>query len=400
MPEKDGSIEKQAEGVASEFLSSLGLTDIILGSLFLYGRYAAAPFTEKELPSSGHAVVDVALLLCAAALTGKVITLGVALVMAGMEAVLERSFFRDELRIALLQAKPDRSLEDAVRRPLQSAVALARLTHQPTARLLDRIENQAIIAYGAALLAMFFAAASSPVVSSVVPPWTLVVTAVVFAALGFFQQADYFIQSIEFLKTLAPTDGSTPMANSMTITVQTKGKISVNDAARFLLALNALHIAAALTDDQRGDELAEALRKTDLPHLDAVDTDADDEVIFRALASVNSATPENVVGALEIVKLQSGSLSSAVREILGAIFGRLKALSVSLASLRPQHDAADFEKAVVNLENEAADPVVFRRVAFIAGANARAALAKMEATAVKAQESTAERQQMRSGNAG
>jgi len=390
MAESEESLEKQAEGLASEFVSSLGLTDIILGSLFLYGRYAYAPLTSRELPTTGHAIVDVALLTCAAALVGKTLTLMVAFLMGGIEALLER-LFKTELTAALARAQPTLGSPEIVKRPLQSAAALARAESAVVSKHLQRIENQAILSYGASFLAIAFAIQAQGVAAVLIASWVLWLVALGLIVLGFLQQADYFAQAIEFLKTIdsrpqvrecARDCREGDMADTIAFTVDTNETVNTNDAARFLLALNALHVAAMLTDPNQHGSLEASLNDVQLPSLEHVDSEIYDHDLFAALAAINSVLPEQAAGSLELTKLRTGSLSGIVREIFGHVFGRLSKLAAALPNLRPHGTSAAFESVVRNMENDAPNATLFRKTAFIAGANARVALAKMGATAL------------------
>lgn len=382
MAAKNESLEKQAQNVTAEFVSSLGLTDITLGSLFLYGRYAAVPLTATQLPSSGYAVVDVGLLLCAAALVGKIISLAIAFVMAGVEAGIERVLYREELLSALMAARPNMSEADAKRRPLASAMAFARAADPPTEKLLKQIENQSVLAYGAALLSLLFATGYRGVTAGLVPAVLLILFAVAFLALGFFQQVDYFVQAIEFLKT-AETGGGTNMTETIRIHVDTTGEIGVSDAARFLLALNALHVAVMLTDEEHKTKLAAELKTLELPTIDILNPAIQDDKVFGALAAVNSLAPQQAADALEFVKLRSGSLSGAVREVWRKVFGNLATMTATLPSLLPGQDGKAFVTAVAQVQGSAGDASEFRRTAMIAGANFRVALQNMNATGVE-----------------
>ncbi|HEU4641312.1 MAG TPA: hypothetical protein VFS44_02575 [Gemmatimonadaceae bacterium] len=69
------SAVKDAKGVVEEFVGVLVLLDIVLGGLALYWVRLAFPDVGAQLPGTGYDVVDVALLACAAAIVGKMVSL-------------------------------------------------------------------------------------------------------------------------------------------------------------------------------------------------------------------------------------------------------------------------------------------------------------------------------------
>src|SRR5438045_945353 len=80
MAEKDGL--GKLEGIASQFVTFLGLQDVIVGSLAMYCLHLAAGSATDAFESTGLPVVDIALLACGAALIGKIIGLSAAMAMA------------------------------------------------------------------------------------------------------------------------------------------------------------------------------------------------------------------------------------------------------------------------------------------------------------------------------
>ena len=85
------TVAQDAKGVAESFVRILGLGDIILGALALYWVWLAFPGVGPRLPGTGYEFVDVALLGCAAALVGKVVSLAATLVMAIVWKVAARA---------------------------------------------------------------------------------------------------------------------------------------------------------------------------------------------------------------------------------------------------------------------------------------------------------------------
>jgi hypothetical protein len=102
-----GSKEEKGEatepkGAAEQLIGALGLTELILGSLALYGmrRYMTPSVLTQQFPSSGFDWADVALLACGAAVLGKVVTLFSWIVMAGVyREVAGRNFLKYRSRL-------------------------------------------------------------------------------------------------------------------------------------------------------------------------------------------------------------------------------------------------------------------------------------------------------------
>jgi hypothetical protein len=87
--EKPEDAATEAKGMAEQFVQTLGLVDLIIGALILYWmRLWFGTKLGAILPSSGYPWLDIALLACAAAFVGKVVSL-----LANLAAA-----FRDQLR--------------------------------------------------------------------------------------------------------------------------------------------------------------------------------------------------------------------------------------------------------------------------------------------------------------
>jgi hypothetical protein len=81
----DESAAEEAKGMARDLLRTLGLTELVLGALAVYWirlRFGSSLF--NIFPSTGHEVLDIALIACAAAFAGQALSIliraGVALV--------------------------------------------------------------------------------------------------------------------------------------------------------------------------------------------------------------------------------------------------------------------------------------------------------------------------------
>jgi hypothetical protein len=68
-----GSVGDEAKGLVDSFVKTVGITDIVLGALVLYGLRLAAPTIASHFVSTGHEFADNCLLVCGAAFVGKVV---------------------------------------------------------------------------------------------------------------------------------------------------------------------------------------------------------------------------------------------------------------------------------------------------------------------------------------
>src|SRR6185436_10723139 len=74
MAEAASEKEKEAKGFTETVLKTLGLPELFLGALALYGLWLVGGGGAKPFRSTGHEFADNALLVCAAALMGKIVT--------------------------------------------------------------------------------------------------------------------------------------------------------------------------------------------------------------------------------------------------------------------------------------------------------------------------------------
>jgi hypothetical protein len=194
------------EGVASKFLSTLGLLDLILGSIAMYCiRLWRGPSITYLFPSTGQQWFDLALLASAAALIGKMISLIVFMGMAILNIIIKRSNFLGYYA-NLQSATSDyctatqRSAPAADTNPLELAVACLTVDTPANAEALERIRTTAIFSYGAAILAVFFAIylrSSREAGGLTLLSYGCVIG---FLLLGIFQQLDYIKTATVSLK--------------------------------------------------------------------------------------------------------------------------------------------------------------------------------------------------------
>jgi hypothetical protein len=207
LPEAKEPVDPEnVKEIASGFLSTLGLLDLILGGLALYwvSLWIGAG-TAKLFPSTNLPIVDTVLLASAAALVGKVIILMVNSIMAVVDScLLKHSTYYKELTSALElywlnrgdpQHKVDRSLERAMN-CLENDAPLQ-------AQAVERIGTAAVFAYGAFILAILYALYLYSQSIGIVWVVILSICVVVFFVLGFFEQIDQIVQATIRLEHLA-----------------------------------------------------------------------------------------------------------------------------------------------------------------------------------------------------
>jgi hypothetical protein len=200
MPEANESLEKASEGLVSAFVSSLGLIDIVLGGLALYLHFLSTGSRARAgFPSTGHEVVDVGLLLCAAALTGKVLSLAANCIRAIVGVILQ-TFLAKEFAAAL-KSYSTRTKRDAPREKRIADVALMIIrTDSPSIwKSLDDIRNNSITAYGVGFLLFIYARTLSCAAGSSPSALTFWLFSALLVFLGFLHQWDGAVDVITFL---------------------------------------------------------------------------------------------------------------------------------------------------------------------------------------------------------
>ncbi len=91
MPEPHDGVAEEAQTVGSDFVRTLGLHDIIAGGLALYIFWLPRRILlANVLPATGKPYLDVPLLICAAAIAGKLIAFAVAFITALTSILLRR----------------------------------------------------------------------------------------------------------------------------------------------------------------------------------------------------------------------------------------------------------------------------------------------------------------------
>lgn len=201
MSEEKGA-KSETKAVADQFLGTLGLVDIVLGSLVIYwARVRMGDELVRKFPSTGIETADFLLMLTTAALAGKMIEL-VALVQVAVIRTIAMIFER--YRAPVAKALGTRSAISGSELDLAEAYILF---HKPNHhRELQQIRTQAILALGAALVSVAFAYHF----------WTqtaalggfILAAAFIFFMLGVLQSLDFVGQ----LGRIAELIASAPMA--------------------------------------------------------------------------------------------------------------------------------------------------------------------------------------------
>ena len=149
--EKSGG-DDEAKGVVATFLKTVGVVDIFLGGMTLYLISAARPGLFSPFKRTGLDFADNALLVCAAALTGKLVNVLACLAAGGFGA--RKRYKRDLAKVR------DASLPKAQRLVdldiYDSAVAdLENRAPEVASRVL-MIRDNAVLTYGSALVLIGF----------------------------------------------------------------------------------------------------------------------------------------------------------------------------------------------------------------------------------------------------
>jgi hypothetical protein len=161
--------------------------------------------------------------------------------------------------------------------------------------------------------------------------------------------------------------------------------VSAPGLARFLMAINALHVAAVLTSESQGQELADFLQLNGTIRIiesALSDPNLDDAGLLSALAAVNSIHIEGLANSLRLTGLRSGSIESVIEELIDSVFGSFRTLLSGLTSHITSSQDNELENAVAGVRKSAIDTQAFNAIATIANSNAIIALVSMNAASV------------------
>jgi hypothetical protein len=155
----------EAKGVADSFIRTLGLSDLIFGSLLIYWarqNWSGVDWS-RILPTTGRDWVDVALLACAAAFAGKALSLLVQLWTALVDVLFDRTNsiglgYSHALRLSLdAYAKAVGVTRHEKSDDRDLALAYVTVAAPQQGALLDRVRDSSSIAYSASVIAGLYA---------------------------------------------------------------------------------------------------------------------------------------------------------------------------------------------------------------------------------------------------
>jgi len=206
--EKKEAAESASE-LASDFVATLGLLDIVLGSIGLYSlRLLFGPSAAALFPSTDLSVVDVALLASAAALTGKIVKLIVATFMGGLNTIVKLkdwNGYYSRLKKAL-----EEHCQATHRQPPDEKIGLLDLApayigddFPGAASALERVRTEAIFAYGAALFSVPYGIYIYKQGGGYTAIIFTILVCGIFFLLGIGQQLDYFKTATASLTAMA-----------------------------------------------------------------------------------------------------------------------------------------------------------------------------------------------------
>jgi len=215
MADNEGpSTAGEAKALAQDFLGSLGLVDLVLGGIALYGMrlFYGREITEL-FPSTGTGFIDIGLLAIGAALVGRVLELFVATIMgASSWFIAERNLLGYRARIeAALSAKgllassspPTPPVSGNRKDPVGLGCYYVIRNDSTQRDVLERLRIGITLCYSASILGVLyvihFGRANAP--RSVV--FLAVFGVVSLLVRGFLEQLDYFKSLAERLEVLA-----------------------------------------------------------------------------------------------------------------------------------------------------------------------------------------------------
>jgi hypothetical protein len=359
----------ETKGIAEQFVQTLGLTDLILGGLALYVvRLLYGSDITILFVSTGHAWIDIALLACGSALTGKVILL-LAYVGAGIvENIIESRNLLDASSTLEEALKPHRetnsSLIDTSKwEKVDIATTFAIKANPNLKQELERNRTGTVISYSAALLAIPFAL----YIIIAGARWglilILVLSVLALIILALVNQIDYLITIRNNLTVFLPAKKgllhTIKEEERMKISISTNKRLKARQASQLLAALVILRDALAIESDKEADEALERLNGISDP-----DRRADIEImrIGKVLlfndkeAFLDDRLYNLVVQAfvqrtqdendLELVSISEGSAIGVIKEGIKRISEKIwKGLSAS-AGLLPNRDREAFNRTV------------------------------------------------------
>lgn len=369
-PEKGAPDSK---GVAELFLQSVGLTDVILGSLAIYlVRLWYGPQISDLFPSTGHQWIDFGLLAAGAAFSGKVILLLAYSTAAVIEGLIEKYQLLDAsttLVDILQQYRRARghTVDIGKWEKVDLAVAYVAKASPRLHGELERIRNTSLMAYSAVLLAAPFTAYLFSKGAGWIVLVILLICVTALFLLAFVNQLDYLVTLRNSLAVLLPTRRSQAGSleeKTVEIRISSTGPLRVNSAAQFLSSLALMRSALSLESDIEVQSILARINnlsygsksaETELNDLGKKLLDGDElakpSVELRALISQDLLRTD-AAGGLDLISLSHGSSVSIIKEGIKRISKRLRRSLTAFSGPRPVNNLGGFKESVKELIKE------------------------------------------------
>jgi hypothetical protein len=192
--EQKSTPENEAKGVSENFVKALGLNELILGGVGIYGMWCLYGANVSRLfPSTGITFVDIGLLACAAAWIGKIIDLMANIFLAIGRAAIKKANISGYAGRIADELKVLKILEEN-RNPIDRGIHYVVLKDSKKKTEFEDIRRNAIHAYGATIVLipylLYVYGHNAPTATSLLP---LIIAALfVFPILGFLHQLDLY----------------------------------------------------------------------------------------------------------------------------------------------------------------------------------------------------------------
>lgn len=213
MAEPEGDVKKGVEGLAQDFVATLGLLDLIFGGLLAYCLWLFfGRATGQLFPTTGIEFVDIALLAGAAALLGRLVSLLAATLMA-VASLADERYLTETLAPALdkfcdVTDRPGRAQIDDI---ADAAAAALAAVAPAQSREVGQIRTNAILAFGAALLAIPYAIYFARQPDDRVPrvlTWGVGAGGLLILVLAVLQQRDYYRALQHYVRAFTRSEGA------------------------------------------------------------------------------------------------------------------------------------------------------------------------------------------------
>jgi hypothetical protein len=211
MADESKSVADEAKSFSQEIVTTLGLVELILGGVALYGTSLIFKDSSVNVlfPSAGNSFVDVGLQLFAAALVGKIIYLIVAFLIA---IVLRRTSKDQSYSVPLKKALGKfyddtelQEIEDSKTTLIEMAVKHLSCADAYQRIAFDRHRMRIIVAYGTSILIVIFLTYLFCIKRQETPSNLLIFLVIaffIFIFLGFLEQRSFFSEATQSLIAL------------------------------------------------------------------------------------------------------------------------------------------------------------------------------------------------------